>query len=305
MALPLGFSPVGLATFVLLTFLIATTVNTFAMEAAVLFTPAFLFVYPEIVPAFPDLALQGAIGLALFVELFGYTSSVSAYWFRGQVDWDIAKAILVVSVPVAVVARTVSYFVPSAALKVLFGGMLLVLSVILFQAHRHGSSVADWVAGTPFEKLLPSDSPPTRTDGGTPAVTPFDRFDKTIAGIGGAMAGLVGIAIGELSQTLLTVRKRVPIRLSTGTSALVLHGTIVSALVTNLFLLRYAPASLSGHHFTIPFGFGLVAGLACTLGGQMGAFLNSRVPEKRTIQTMIVAYSLVGILTLVRVFVLG
>ncbi|WP_458185703.1 TSUP family transporter [Haladaptatus sp. NG-WS-4] len=322
MALPLGFSTVGLVTFVLMTFLIATTVNTFAMEAAVLFTPAFLFVYPEIVPAFPDLALQGAIGLALFVELFGYTSSVTAYWYRGQVDWNIAKTILVISVPVAVVARTVSYFVPSSALKVLFGGMLLVLSAVLFQAHRHGSSVSDWVAGTPFEKLLPSDSSELRSDGGerldetrgtselrsdggTPAVTPFDRFDKIIAGIGGAMAGLVGIAIGELSQTLLTVRKRIPIRLSTGTSALVLHGTIVSALVTNLFLLHYAPASLSGHHFTVPFGFGLIAGLACTAGGQMGAFLNSRVPERRTIQTMMVAYSLVGLLTLVRVFFLG
>ncbi len=53
MSLPLGFSPLGLAAFVLLTFVICTTVNTFAMEAAVLFTPAFLFVYPKLVPAFP------------------------------------------------------------------------------------------------------------------------------------------------------------------------------------------------------------------------------------------------------------
>ncbi|ODR82364.1 hypothetical protein BG842_01225 [Haladaptatus sp. W1] len=301
MSLPLGFSPTGLAFFVLLTFLIATTVNTFAMEAAVLFTPAFLFVYPELVPAFPDLALQGAIGLALFVELFGYTSSVSAYWFRGQVDWTVAKAVLAVSVPVAIVARAVSYFVPSAALKVLFGGMLLVLSFVLYLSHRDGKSLGDLVDAS----RLFGDSSRIRTDGGTPDSSQFDRFDRTIAGVGGAMAGLVGIAIGELAQTLLTVRKNVSIRISTGTSALILHGTIVSALVANLLLLRYAPESFSGHNFTVPFEFGLVAGVTCAVGGQTGAFLNSRVPEHRTVQTMTVVYSLVGVFTLVRVFVLG
>ncbi|GKZ15168.1 sulfite exporter TauE/SafE family protein [Haladaptatus sp. T7] len=301
MSLPLGFSPTGLAFFVLLTFLIATTVNTFAMEAAVLFTPAFLFVYPELVPAFPDLALQGAIGLALFVELFGYTSSVSAYWFRGQVDWTVAKAVLAVSVPVAIVARAVSYFVPSAALKVLFGGMLLVLSFVLYLSHRDGKSLGDLVDAS----RLFGDSSRIRTDGGTPGPTQFDRFDRTIAGVGGAMAGLVGIAIGELAQTLLTVRKNVSIRISTGTSALILHGTIVSALVANLLLLRYAPESFSGHNFTVPFEFGLVAGVTCAVGGQTGAFLNSRVPEHRTVQTMTVVYSLVGVFTLVRVFALG
>ncbi|EFW93843.1 hypothetical protein ZOD2009_01830 [Haladaptatus paucihalophilus DX253] len=301
MSLPLGFSPTGLAFFVLLTFLIATTVNTFAMEAAVLFTPAFLFVYPELVPAFPDLALQGAIGLALFVELFGYTSSVSAYWFRGQVDWTVAKAVLAVSVPVAIVARAVSYFVPSTALKVLFGGMLLVLSFVLYLSHRDGKSLGDLVDAS----RLFGDSSRIRTDGGTPDTTQFDRFDRTIAGVGGAMAGLVGIAIGELAQTLLTVRKNVSIRISTGTSALILHGTIVSALVANLLLLRYAPESFSGHDFTVPFEFGLVAGVTCAVGGQTGAFLNSRVPEHRTVQTMTVVYSLVGVFTLVRVFALG
>ncbi|WP_266078968.1 sulfite exporter TauE/SafE family protein [Haladaptatus caseinilyticus] len=303
MSLPLGFSPVGLVAFVLLTFAICTTVNTFAMEAAVLFTPAFLFVYPKLVPAFPDLALQGAIGLALFVELFGYTSSVTAFWLRGQVNWGIAKSILVVSIPVAIVARAVSYFVPSSALKMLFGGMLLVLSGILYDAHRDGKSLSDWVSGTRLESFL-SSRDAVRTDGGTP-VTQFDGFDQAIAGVGGSMAGLVGIAIGELAQTLLTVRKKIPIRHSTGTSALVLHGTIVSALAANLVLLRYAPAALSGHHFTVPFGFGLVAGLTCIVGGQMGALLNSRVPEKRTVQTMMVVYSLVGVLTLFRVIVLG
>jgi uncharacterized membrane protein YfcA len=312
MTLPLGFTAVGLVTFLLLTLCIATTVNTFAMEAAVLFVPAFLFVYPAVVPAFPSVGLQAAIGLALFVELFGYTSSVLAYYFRDQIHLGLAKSILVVSVPVAVVTRALSYFAPTTVLKLLFGGLLVVLAALMFQSHRKGASVRDPFVGTPFERFLPEPHDRIRTDGGTVDVdesTPhgddghvvaFERVDRVVAGFGGAMAGFVAIAIGELSQTLLTIRKRVPLRVSTGTSALVLHGTIVAALVTNLLLLRFAPPAFSGHQFTVPFGFGLVAGVACTAGGQAGAFINSRVPEGVTHRAMMVVYTLVGLFMLVR-----
>lgn len=55
----IGILPVGLVMLVLLGFVIATTVNTFAMEAAVLFVPAFLFVFPVLVPGFPNLTTNG------------------------------------------------------------------------------------------------------------------------------------------------------------------------------------------------------------------------------------------------------
>ncbi|MFB6071746.1 MAG: sulfite exporter TauE/SafE family protein [Halobacterium sp.] len=300
-SLPLGFSPSGLLAFAVLTVLIATTVNTFAMEAAVIFVPAFMYVYPEFVPTFPAVGLYAAIGLALFVELFGYTSSVAAYWHRGQIDLDVVKSVLAVSVPVAVLTRTLSYYAPRDALQLLFGGMLVVLAGILFQAHRHGATFVDWFRDTSLEFLLPDGEGSVRTDGGLP---PFDRFDRGVAALGGAMAGFVAIAIGELTQVLLTVRKRVPIRLSTGTSAAVLHGTIVAALVTNLLLLRFAPPSFSGHQFTVPFGFGFAAGLCCLVGGQLGAYLNSRVPEDVTMRAMMGVYSLVGAFMVVRVVAL-
>lgn len=142
------------------------------------------------------------------------------------------------------------YRARATALKLLFGGMLFVLAAVLFEAHRHGSAIA----GTPLERFAGGDDE-LRSDGGTPVPTPMDGVDRVVAGFGGAMAGFVAIAIGELTQTLLTVRKRVSVRVSTGTSAAVLHGTIVAALVTNLLLLRYAPPSFRGHEVTVPFGW--------------------------------------------------
>jgi uncharacterized membrane protein YfcA len=167
------------------------------------------------------------------------------------------------------------------------------------------------VAGLGLTDALPeSYEPRTRVlaDGGTENAGTRDfslePFDTGITVVCGALAGLVGIAVGELTQTMLTVRKKLSIQLSTGTSAFVLHLTIVSALVTNLLLLRFAP-SIAGEGFTIPFGVGAFVAIGCLFGGQMGAFLNNRLSEERVMQLLMIAYFLVGILVVVRTVVSG
>ncbi|WP_136686636.1 sulfite exporter TauE/SafE family protein [Halorhabdus amylolytica] len=332
---------VGLLTLVLLGFTIATIVNTFAMEAAVLFVPAFLFLFPVLVPGFPDLATNGAIGLALYVELFGYSSSVAAYWYRHQIDFNVAGKLLVLTIPAAVLARTVSYAVPSTLLMIGFGVLLVALSLVLYEAHEHGPSIVDAVAEKPELSLLSvlhtdyeprtrvlsdrhdaSETPPSETMGGA-AETPAERSnsralmgdgddttafhmeppDVLITLGGGTLAGLVGIAIGELTQTMLAIRRRVPLALSTGTAALVLHATIVAALVTNVGLLTFAPSLTSG--LSVPFVTGSFVAAGCVVGGQAGAYLNNRLPESTVMVLLIVVYAAVGLFVLVRTIVYG
>lgn len=332
----------GLLLLVLLGFTIATIVNTFAMEAAVLFTPAFLFVFPLVVPNFPALSINAAIGLALFVELFGYSSSVAAYWYRHQIDFNVAKKVLVITVPTAMLARAGSYYVPSDLLMVGFGVLLVVLAVVLFESHEHGPSLVDTVAEKPELSLLAvleegyeprtrvltdthdaAETPPSETMGGA-ATTDRERAtgravmgdgddasefhlelpDFLITLLGGTLAGLVGIAIGELTQTMLALRRRVPLKLSTGTSALVLHVTIVAALIANVALLRFAP-SVTGEGFTVPFDVGVFVATGCLFGGQVGAFLNNRLRETQVMAMLIAVYFLVGIFVVVRTVVLG
>lgn len=176
-----GIPPVGLVMLVVLGFVIATTVNTFAMEAAVLFVPAFLFVFPLLVPGFPDLATNAAIGLALFVELFGYSSSVTAYWYRHQIDFNIAAKVLLITIPTAVVARAGLYYVPSQLLMIGFGVLLVVLSVVLYESHEHGPSLIDTVAEKPELSLLAvlSEEYEPRTRVTTDTTTPRRRHPAT------------------------------------------------------------------------------------------------------------------------------
>lgn len=332
----------GLAMLVLLGFTIATIVNTFAMEAAVLFTPAFLFVFPLVVPGFPALTINAAIGLALFVELFGYSSSVAAYWYRHQIDFNVATKVLAITVPTAMVARAGSYFVPSDVLMVGFGVLLVGLAIVLYESHEHGPSIVDTLAEKPELSLLAvldegyeprtrllsdthdvAETPPSAALGG-PASSPRERpngrvvmgdgSDETdfhlelpdvlITVLGGTLAGLVGIAIGELMQTMLALRRRVPLQLSTGTSALVLHVTIVAALITNVALLQFAP-SVTGEGFTVPFLIGSFVATGCFFGGQVGAFCNNRLSEGTIMAMLIAVYFLVGVFVVFRTMFLA
>lgn len=345
----LGFAPVDLVSFLLISLLICIAVCALAMEAAVLFTPSFLFVFPALFPSFPALSTNEAIGLAFVVEVFGYTSSVSGYWYRGQIDFTVAKTLLVITVPLAVIGRIGSYFVPGEALLLVFGLLLLVLAWVIYRYHPEDASGTCLLCGDALVPLLDLDDPseaeakPTdrdraRRDGDdrtiddtdrpaasnppgsgsayhprrrlldprdtASATFPLDPIDRLIVATGGAFAGLVGIAIGEISNTFQTVRKRVPIKRSTGTSALILHLTILTALLTNVVVLTLDPPFVSADEIAIPWLIGALLAPVVVLGGQIGSLLNNRLADTTVIRTLIVAYVVVGLAVIGRTLLL-
>lgn len=315
------------------------------MEAAVLFTPSFLFVFPVLFPSFPTLSVNVAIGLAFIVEIFGYTSSVSGYWYRGQIDFTIAKALLVITVPLAVLGRIGSYFIPADALMLGFGFLLLSLAWLIYRYHPEDEPKDCLLCGDALLPLLSGKSEPESdrdergeiqgdgrgapTTGGveegnagkagtqyrprrrlfTPrenasTTFPIGRSDRLIVASGGVFAGLIGIAIGEVSNTFLTVHKRVPIKLSTGTSALILHLTILTALLMKLVILTIDPPFITAEDIAIPWLFGALLAPEVVLGGQLGLLLNNRLADRTVIRTLIVAYVVVGFAVIVRTLLL-
>lgn len=328
--MPFGYPLADLAVLIGVSLLICITVCTLAMEAAVLFTPAFLFVFPRVVTGFPALTVNEAIGLSLFVEFFGYTSSVSGYWYREQIDFNAAARILAVTVPLAVVARIGSYFVPSNSLLALFGVLLIGLAVVLYYSHEYGGTRGCMLCGDTLaltegksgaDYCCSAQAEGTGiTDGGQPDYAPrttfrrrdaggeplsFDLRDRGIKTLAGVLAGLLGIAVGELTNTMLTVRKRVPVQLAVGTAAIVLHITVLAALVANLAILQIKPPGLDVSGFSIPLGVGALLAPTVIVGGQVGSFINSKLSEETAIRVMMVAYMLVGLFVLGRILVLG
>jgi len=319
-----GFEILDLLVFVAISLFICITVCTLAMEAAVLFVPAFIFLFPGMITGFPNVSPNEAIGLAITVEFFGYTSSVLGYWFRRQVDLRLAGRILAFTVPAAILARILAFFVPEDGLLLLFGLILLGLAGILFRTYRTeeevrhtcllcGDSIAamrmgDEEPGNPGMLETPPDPRPVEPVadkkaypdlGGTIRFNFLDRLIKAVAGI---FAGTTGVAIGEISNTFLTIRKKVPIKIATGTSALILHVTILAALCANLLVLFGDFEAIDVEEIVIPWRIAFILAPVVIIGGQIGSMINSKLSDKLLVQVMMTAYVLVGVFVLVNVF---
>ncbi len=311
----LGYPLHELALLVGISLAVCVTVCTLAMEASVLFVPAFLFFFPRLIGGFPDLTPNEAIGLAITVEFFGYTSSVAGYWLRGQVDLRTAGRALALTAPLAVVGRVAAYLMPTAGLLLVFGLLLLALAVVLWRAHAGrdapphtcllcGDSLAGMAGrddpgvgpGNPGRTAAPSNPGPTAAG----RRLRFSLLDRAILGVGGAAAGLVGIAVGEVTNTFLSVRKRVPLKRATGTAALVLHLTILAALAANLAILALDPPALEAERIVIPWKVAAILAPTVVAGGQIGSFINSRLPDRLLLRALTVAYTVVGLFVLAR-----
>lgn len=318
----LGFPIPDLLIFIGISLLICITVCTLAMEAAVLFVPGFVFLFPRIIEGFPSMQPNEAIGLAITVEFFGYTSSVLGYWFRNQVDWRLGLRVLAYTIPLAILLRIVAFFVPGDSLLFIFGVVLLVLAAIIYRAYRNearhgcllcGDSIAAMRMGDDgeasgqvqvsldaFTAAPPSAPKKERPNLGGSIV--FNWLDRVIISTAGALAGIIGVAIGEISNTFLTIRKKAPIKIATGTSALVLHITILAALCTNLIVLFGDFPALQAEEIVIPWSIAFILAPVVIIGGQIGSMINSRLSDGVLLKTMMVAYVLVGCFVLYNVF---
>lgn len=306
-----GFEFFDLAIFIGISLAICITVCTLAMEAAVLFVPAFVFLFPRMMEGFPTVSPNEAIGLAITVEFFGYSSSVLGYWFRKQVDLKLALRLLVITVPLAVVARFAAFFVPESGLLIIFGIVLLVLAVIIFRAYRHearhgcllcGDSIAAMRMGdnTAPGAADPALAVPQKPDLGHSIV--FSWLDRMIISSAGLLGGVIGVAIGEISNTFLTIRKKVPVKVATGTSALVLHITILAALCANLVVLFADLSFVDAEEIVIPWRIAFILAPVVIIGGQIGSMINSKLSDQMLLKLMMTAYTLVGLFVLYNVF---
>ena len=118
----------------------------------------------------------------------------------------------------------------------------------------------------------------------------------------GVFAGVIGVGIGEISNTFLSIRKQVPIKVGTGTAAFVLHITILSALCANLLVLFGDIKFIDVEEIVIPWKIAFILAPVVIVGGQIGSMLNSRLSDEMLIKLMMTAYTLVGAFVLFNVF---
>ncbi len=277
---------------------IAIVIATIAMSSGVggatFFSPLFILVLglrPEI-----------AIGAGLVTEVFGFGSGLYAYFRKKYIDFRLSFALLITTVPLALIGSLLANRVDGDILKVMLGVGLFGIALNFLKAPEEQEVTR---ADAAIEEDFGADKGETclvTAEGESICYTVCNKTEgRIIAGIGGLFVGLISTGLGELNGYFLLRRCRVPSKVSVATSVLVIAVTVLFASVGHVAQFAQAdPAALETIFslviFTIP---GVI------IGGQLGPILAKYVPSRRMEQFIAVLFIIIAALTLAEVFLAG
>ncbi len=266
---------------------IATVAMASGVEGATFFAPLFLLGL--------GLPADVAIGTGLITEVFGFSSGVVAYVRRKLIDYRLARTLLTVTVPMALVGTWLSGLADPAVLKAILGvGLFAVALSYLRSPPEQETADADADIAATYGQSADR-SCLVSAEGETICYRVCNRAEGLIvSGVGAAFMGLISTGLGELNGYFLLRRCKVPSRVAVATSVLVVAVTALVAATGHLvkFIQSGGDAMdtvLSLVIFTVP---GVI------VGGQLGAAVASRIPQHTLERALGVLFLLVGALML-------
>jgi uncharacterized membrane protein YfcA len=270
--------------------LIATIAMASGVEGATFFSPLFMLAL--------GLPPQVAIGAGLITEVFGFGSGLAAYARKRLIDYRLGLALLVVTIPMALLGTLVSGWAKPDILKVVLGVGLFVVALSFLRAPeykyvaRMDTYILQEYGSEKAETYL------TTSEGEEIRYKVCNRSEgRLIAGVGGLFMGMVSTGLGEMNGYFLLQRCRVPSKVSVATSVLVVAVTALIASAGHVFQFVRAGGDalsivLSIVIFTVP---GVI------IGGQLGSRIASRIPQRVLELGLAVLFILVAALTLMQV----
>jgi uncharacterized protein len=251
----------------------------------VLFVPLYTIVFPLL--GYHLQPVQ-AVQLGLFTEIFGFSSSATAFWRRGLIDFRIAGFALLFAIPAAVLGSYVANLLPGSWFLFLISMTLLSFAYLLLrqasieqQAKAHTKTDFTQVKehrdrqGRVYQYIMHNDLP-----------------RAIAAAFGGLFQGLVGFSSGEVS-TVEQVLRSVPVRLAVGNAHFIIAGASLAAVSTHL-------AVIIGEKGSIPWNILAASVPGVLIGGQIAGFIAGRLPQN-TLQMIMARFLLfIGVISLYR-----
>ena len=267
--------------------LIATIAMASGVGGATFFSPLFILAL--------GLPPEVAIGTGLITEVFGFASGVFAYARKRLIDYRLGLALLMATIPMALVGTWVAGWIDPDILKVVLGVGLFAVALSFLRAPEHkdvkrmDAAIEEEYGGEKAETCL------LTAEGEEIQYTVCNRTEgRLIAGIGGLFVGMISTGLGELNGYFLMQRCRVPSKVSVATSVFVVAITALAA--SGGHMVRFVHSGddtintvLSIVLFTVP---GVI------LGAQLGSRVASRIPQRALERGLGVLFILVAALTL-------
>jgi uncharacterized membrane protein YfcA len=267
--------------------LFATIAMASGVGGATFFSPFFILAL--------GLPAEVAIGTGLITEVFGFASGLYAYARRRLIDYRLGLALLMVTIPAALLGTWAAGGIDPDILKVILGVGLFAVALSFLRAPEHkdvdrmDAFILQEYGGKKAETSL------TTAEGEEIRYTVCNRTEgRLIAGVGGLFVGLISTGLGELNGYFLLQRCRVPSKVAVATSVFVVAFTVLFASAGHF--VRFAQTGgevlttvLSLVIFTVP---GVI------LGAQLGSKVASHIPQKVLERGLGVLFILVAALTL-------
>ena len=272
--------------------LIATISTSSGIGGAVFFAPLFILVL--------KLEPTVAVGAALFTEMFGLGSGLTAYIRKKLIDYRLGRDLLWFSIPGALLGVFGAESIPGDVLKGIFGAGIIFIGVQLFRSYQlEHREQADAAIAAQAQKSYESEL--VSADGTVYRYTVSAQGGgRALAAIGGAFLGMISVGLAELQEYELVVRCRVPSPVAVATS-------IFTVVITVFF------ASMGhAYNFATSADGGILTQVVCVvaftvpgviIGGQFGPTLQARIDPERMklfIATLFVLVGLFMLFTLTR-----
>lgn len=266
--------------------IIASIAMSSGVGGAVFFSPLFILAL--------KLDPKIAIGTALATEFFGFTSGVIAYARAKLIDFKLAGNLLMFSIPFAIIGTVYSEAIPPLILKAIFAVGLIIIGFQLYIAWRKEEHEAkEKERQHEFYKNFESEL--TDSKGNVFRYTVCNKnMGRSFAAIGGAFLGMISVGLAELQEYHLVARCKVPPPVAVGTSIFVVVITVLVASAGHFWaFFREGSETWSKVMnlliFTAP---GVI------IGGQIGAKLQSSVPEDKMKVGIAMLFVVIGIFML-------
>lgn len=267
--------------------LIATIAMASAVEGATFFTPLFILAL--------GLSPEIAIGTGLITEVFGFASGLFAYAHKKLIDYKLGMALMMLTIPMALVGTYVSSYVAPDILKVILGMGLFAIAMTFLRnpepedINRMDETIKKEYGGARAETCL------ITRDGEEIRYTVCNRTEgRFIAGLGGLFIGMISTGLGELNGYFLLQRCRVPSRVAVATGVLVVA---VTALIASAgHFVKFVQSGQETLNTVLSLVIFTVPGVI--LGGQLGSLVSSRLPQRTLELGLSVLFILVAAFTL-------
>lgn len=269
--------------------IIATIAMASGIGGAVFFSPLFMLAL--------KLDAKIAVGTALITELSGFSSGLVAYIKTKLIDYQLAKNLLLFSIPFAVLGLFLADYFPDVVLKAIFAVGLIFIGLQLFTSWRKEEREKHEAA---HEEEFKKDYESCLIDneGQEYRYTICNKnMGRMFAAIGGAFVSMISVGLAELQEYQLVARCKVPTPVAIATSIFVVVITLLVASAGHIY--EFASRNISDLTEVINLAIFTVPGVI--IGGQIGPKIQKWLPDDKTKISISILFLVIGVFMLITV----